>query len=230
MHLSNWRLSVVLQILIIGFELRGMFLSGGGLLAFYYYTETSNVMCAIYFTGSIIWTIRGGGRDGSAWHPLWKNMMTMGIAVTMVIANTMLWNNPLDPSLLYLHMIVPLLVILHAALFDVRGIMKPWYPPLWLAFPLLYFVYVEFHAAYIHDGAFGMRHAPYPFLDTNLYGVQTVAWTVFRLIALFVAFGYLVYFLDCVLARFGRKKDAQPEKGSVVQRTPAIKKENAQSR
>ena len=176
---------------------------------FHYFTNISNLAVVLYFAGAVISMLRGSSRQPL---PFLKQMLTLGIVVTLVVVQVLLdgvklVDGQLDVPLFFEHQLVPIMTVLDWVLFDEKGLIDVRSPLIWPIYPLGYLAVVGTLV-----GAFGMRIGageggpfPYRFLDVDRLGMGQVAVTVVALVAFFVALGYAWYALDHWLGRRGGK-------------------------
>lgn len=166
---------------------------------FFYYTTLSNLLCIGYFI------IRLKNKE-TVRHPDIKGAVTLAITVTMLIYWGILAPHSFDihnnielAGTLMVHLIVPSMVILDWILFDQKGQFSKKAPLYWLAIPLVYYVFavIAAHFKVVYSNG---THYPYFFINAELIGWQMVFYFVIALILFFLAFGYLLYFLDKKLA------------------------------
>lgn len=176
---------------------------------FHYFTNISNLAIVLYFAADIIWSLRGGGRQPL---PFLKQMLTLGIVVTLVVVQVLLdgvkfVDGQLDVPLFFEHQLVPIMTVLDWALFDEKGLIAARSPLIWPIYPLGYLAVVS-----VLVGAFGMRIGkgeggpfPYRFLDIDRLGMGQVAITIAALTVFFIGLGYAWYALDRWLGQRGEK-------------------------
>lgn len=180
---------------------------------FRYFTNLSNAVAILYFVcalaAMLIPTYRSGGKI--LWRPL-KNTLTMGLLVTMLIAQFLLngiWvNGKVDVSLLFLHLLTPLMVLLDWLFFDGKGRMRVWEPVAWPLWPLAYLAVTLILAPISpirkDDGSFSRY--PYPFIDVASLGAGRVAVNVVVLLVLFIVLGYILFGIDHLPGLFSKRK------------------------
>lgn len=219
MRIKSVWLSVLFKLAIIAFSCFGMAVQLGvgngrcNLSMYRYFTNQSNLLVAAYFLIDVVYILLRR-RDENApltWKPWIKGVATMGITVTWLVAHFLLGNSfTMGSSMRFaincVHYIVPIMTLCDWLLFDEKGLIKPYAPLVWTAFPLLYFGYAMLFA-HIGDGArFGRSRYPYPFIDADKLGMGQVLVNVVLLVLAFVALGYVLYGLDRALFRLNRKK------------------------
>jgi len=195
---------------IVGIQLQlGLFTQSPNWSMFTYFTNLSNLACVIYFICAVIWVLTVGTLKNMTFCPLFKGIVTMSITVTMLIAQCMLNDFPMNGTmgiaLILLHQVVPIMTILDWVIFDEKGQITKRSPVIWICAPLIYFAYSMIATQINGDLGNGSRY-PYPFIDVDALGAGTVALTVIVLVAAFIALGYLYYGVDHLLAGFAQKK------------------------
>ena len=123
---------VVLQCGFIGGKLN--------LAVLQYFTLMSNILCAVYFTGAAVHTLRRGG----TWLPVCKGALVMAMAITGITFHLVLaaGDFSMGPTQLItnhlLHTAAPLLTVLDWLLFDEKGRYR-WFEP------FLWGIFLSFH-------------------------------------------------------------------------------------
>ena len=147
------------------------------------------------------------GKRNTVGQPDVKGAVTLAITVTMLIYCGILAPHSFDihnnielAGTLMVHLIVPSMVILDWILFDQKGQFSKKTPLYWLAIPLIYYVFAVIAAKFKVVYSNG-THSPYFFINAELIGCQMVFYFVIARILFFLAFGYLLYFLDKKLAK-----------------------------
>lgn len=112
------------------------------LAALQYFTLMSNILCAVYFAGAAVRTLR----RGDTWLPVCKGALVMAMAITGITFHLFLAAGDFNmgPTQLItnhlLHTAAPLLTVLDWLLFDEKGHYRRFEPFLWGIFPAAYFV------------------------------------------------------------------------------------------
>lgn len=221
MFIRNYYLSVGYKILFLILCSWGLFLNFGlahGEMRWYvlnYYTLLSNLLCLIFFIFLLIVNVR---RD-KVKHAVrliasrGEGAVVFCITVTMLIYNFVL--APIQFSMgngdkvysisnLLVHYIVPTLVILDWLLFDAKGVFKKYDPFLWIIIPYLYFIYIVIRAQFAGVIPGTSSSYPYRFINADLLGWDRVFVNVGVLTLIFLAIGYLFYFIDWLSSRFSK--------------------------
>ena len=186
---------VVLQCGFIGGKLN--------LAVLQYFTLMSNILCAVYFTGAAVHTLRRGG----TWLPVCKGALVMAMAITGITFHLVLaaGDFSMGPTQLItnhlLHTAAPLLTVLDWLLFDEKGRYRWFEPFLWGIFPSAYFVYTMIRARVSSFRFYNGSPYPYAFMDVDALGWGKVLLIFLGMAAAFLAFGYVLVWLDHLLAR-----------------------------
>ena len=158
------------------------------LAALQYFTLMSNILCAVYFAGAAVRTLR----RGDTWLPVCKGALVMAMAN---MGHTQLITNHL------LHTAAPLLTVLDWLLFDEKGHYRRFEPFLWGIFPAAYFVYTMIRARVSSFRFYNGSPYPYPFMDVDALGWGKVLLIFLAMAAAFLALGYVLVWIDHLLAR-----------------------------
>ena len=173
------------------------------LAALQYFTLMSNILCAVYFAGAAVRTLR----RGDTWLPVCKGALVMAMASTGItfhlflaagdfnMGHTQLITNHL------LHTAAPLLTVLDWLLFDEKGHYRRFEPFLWGIFPAAYFVYTMIRARVSSFRFYNGSPYPYPFMDVDALGWGKVLLIFLSMAAAFLALGYVLVWIDHLLAR-----------------------------
>jgi hypothetical protein len=188
-----------------------------------YFTILSNLLCVVYFILDLGYIYKNR-RDGTktVWCPALKGIAMMAVTVTWLVAHFVLglrftMSDSSGISLLFVHYLIPIMVIIDWLLFDPKGLIKAYSPLVWPLGPLLYFAYAMV-AARIGNGIGDQSRYPYPFLDVDKLGWGTVLLTVLIMVAAFVVLGYIYFGIDTGLKRIiAEKPPAEKEKTEIVQ-------------
>lgn len=187
-----------------------------------YFTNLSNYAVTIYVFFELFFTIKkyhSGEKTGnSVLCPGLKFSLFIAIALTMVVANTMLssmmgwiwqkkyWGWLTNP---FLHLFNPLLFIVDFLLFSETGKMKWSYPLYSLIFPLGFvIVYLIVGAATGADSNPNNTLYPYPFLNVGQLGYGSALLNCLYLVLGFLAIGYLIVWIDKHRAKKHKKEEA----------------------
>ena len=142
------------------------------LAALQYFTLMSNILCAVYFAGAAVRTLR----RGDTWLPVCKGALVMAMAITGITFHLFLAAGDFNmgPTQLItnhlLHTAAPLLTALDWLLFDEKGHYRRFEPFLWGIFPAAYFVYTMIRARVSSFRFYNGSPYPYPFMDVDALG------------------------------------------------------------
>ena len=173
------------------------------LAALQYFTLMSNILCAAYFAGAAVRTLR----RGDTWLPVCKGALVMAMAITGITFHLFLAAGDFNmgPTQLItnhlLHTAAPLLTVLDWLLFDEKGHYRRFEPFLWGIFPAAYFVYTMIRARVSSFRFYNGSPYPYPFMDVDALGWGKVLLIFLAMAAAFLALGYVLVWIDHLLAR-----------------------------
>ena len=222
MRLKSKTASIVWKVVLLVFGGYGL-LDGAGILAGAYesgfphmFTNVSNLFAWVYFLIAVIWLVRNRDDEKSVtFAPQVKYTATISLLVTMLIAHFLLFDamfrdGQLVWHLVALHYVVPLMVLLDWALFDEKGKMPVWGPFAWMSLVVVYLAVVMIGAGplglYLGGGTTAdVSNYPYTFLDPTISGVGGVAAFCGAMLVAFVALGYVLFGIDRLLARRGKR-------------------------
>lgn len=172
------------------------------------FTTLSNIACLLYFSVDIIYLIKNfDDKEKTKWCPLLKGMFTISITLTFVIAQFVLkmsfsFNSFKEAAFLGLHYIIPIMTLFDWLLFDEKGLIKKYYPLVWLIPPTLYFGVAMISARYGKGlGYFFDSKYPYPFMDIEANGFNKVMITSIIILIGYIFIGYIFYFIDKMLSK-----------------------------
>lgn len=217
MYIRNRIFSITFKFVLVVFAICGILMNLGvfdkqlNLKALIYFTVLSNILCAVYFTGDLIFLIRNfRDEEHTTWNHTFKGITTMNITVTLLVAHFILgmgfsMGSSMGVSLLIVHYIVPIMTIFDWLLFNDKGHIRVFSPFLWTLAPLGYFVFIV-TAAQFNDGSGKMIKYPYPFMDIDVLGLQSVLLNVMLLLIFFIALGFLSFAVEKFLIKIGIKK------------------------
>ncbi len=171
------------------------------------FTTISNFVLTLYLLVAGVRQLLGFEKDQNPFLPKVKHAFMLAISVTCLIAHFLLnhgmvfSNGVFNFNMLVLHYIVPLGAIADWLLFDKKGTMKLYEPPLWTVFPLLYCAYTYIMTlGFNMDAGIGSRY-PYAFLDIDANGAVTVIITILILLAFFIGLGYVYVLIDKIMCK-----------------------------
>lgn len=169
-----------------------------------YYTNLSNYICM----GVMFFTLRDTyKRARRAEQGPCKTAPTMTFLCVILILVTFLVYNFLlagentvvqyltSQSNMLMHVILPLMFVMHWVLFCEHPSLRWYHPLLSIAVPLLYVGFIILRAQLLPTTAMTVRY-PYFFLDIDALGVGGFLTWILVLMAIFIAIGYLLLALD----------------------------------
>lgn len=181
---------------------------------FFMFTHISNIAVVAYLWAALIYALLKPKTDpGNApFLPKVKHALMLAIMVTCLVAATLLPDFGLvftgggfHWTMLVLHFIVPLGLVADWLLFDKKGIMSTSEPPTWVLFPLAYLAYIIICVCCFGVWAQPTTRWPYPFLNFDANGVPLTLGICVGLLVFFIGFGYLLVFIDKLLAKKATK-------------------------
>lgn len=169
-----------------------------------YYTNLSNYICLGFMVAALIVTAKRAYQNQAGAvkvAPTFNFLCVIMILVTCLVYNFLLAKDRtaaeyfLSPSNLLLHLILPIMFIVHWAIFCEHGGLRWYHPLMCTIMPLIYVVVILLRSLPLrgHDGVLVY---PYFFLDVDTLGWGGVIGWVAILLVVFVAIGYLLYALD----------------------------------
>ena len=179
---------------------------------FTYFTLQSNLLVAIIYTVSLI------SKKQSKLFVIVKYQAALAIVLTGLVFNILLRPvvgdydyNPNTISDFLIHTLTPILVLLEVIFYQRKGLVKVYYPLVWLVFPLFYWLFTLLYVALggNFNGEIYVSDYPYFFLnfaDNGYWG--------FILVLVFILFiGYLIYYIDKTV--YFRKQQRKVENGDI---------------
>lgn len=234
MRIKNRIVSVIWKLAIFAVATAGVLLQIGIVgdgpfdpLVLNYFTVISNMLVAVYYLVDAVWLLNNPAkaRQGREWNRGLKHVALLGVIVTGLIANSLIagqfagLTGTAALSMTMLHVVTPIMAVLDWLLFERKGRMKAGEPFIWLAFPLLYLLYVL-----VVVEAFGIdlnamdaaSRFPYPFIDLDVLGIPQLAGNAIGLAFGFLVVGYAVFAIDRILGKLAKdaKKRAQAPIGA----------------
>jgi hypothetical protein len=144
------------------------------------------------------------GENENGWFAHFKGAITIALTITMLVYNFVLLPNlstmgnykPFTLTDILIHYAIPIMVILDWILFDKKGVYSVFDPLKWLIFPFAYlaFVMVKASFGYVIEGI--SSKYPYFFINIDKLGAAAVTYNVLLLVLVFLAVGYLLWFID----------------------------------
>ncbi len=206
----------IFHVIIVLSAVIGMILNVLGsktpLKQFTYFTLQSNLLVAIIYTVSLI------SKKQSKLFVIVKYQAALAIVLTGLVFNILLRPvvgdydyNPNTISDFLIHTLTPILVLLEVIFYQRKGLVKVYYPLVWLVFPLFYWLFTLLYVALggNFNGETYVSDYPYFFLnfaDNGYWG--------FILVLVFILFiGYLIYYVDKTV--YLRKQQRKVENGDI---------------
>ena len=169
-----------------------------------YYTNLSNYICLGFMVAALIVTIRRanlGERGAVNLAPAFNFWCVIMILVTCLVYNFLLAGD-MTPAQYWLtfhnvllHLVLPIMFIVHWAVFCEHRRLRWFDPLLCTVMPLVYVVIILIRSVIMHNVAGALLY-PYFFLDVGKLGWGGVIGWVCALLVAFVAIGYLFFALD----------------------------------
>ena len=161
-----------------------------------YYTNLSNLLCALYFLCSLLWQIGFSSRRQTTFLPRFKGGLVICILATMTVFDLLLGSFSGSMENKIVHYIIPVMTALDWALFDKKGVFRAYDPLWWSLIPTAYGAFI-FLRAQFGPAIFGRNgRYPYWFIDVDTLGTATVAKSCAVVLVCFVAAGYALFLID----------------------------------
>lgn len=170
---------------------------------FLYYTNLSNYICMGYMFVALIVTIKKARNNESGSvnvAPTFNFLCVIMILVTCIVYNVLLAKEYsvahyfLTIQNLLLHLILPIMFIIHWAIFCEHGKLRWYHPLMCLIMPLVYVVVILIRSLFVSGT--GVLVYPYFFLNVDKLGWGGVIAYIFALLVIFVMIGYIFYAFD----------------------------------
>ena len=170
---------------------------------FLYYTNLSNYICMGYMFVALIVTIKKARNNESGSvnvAPTFNFLCVIMILVTCIVYNVLLAKEYsvahyfLTIQNLLLHLILPIMFIIHWAIFCEHGKLRWYHPIMCLIMPLIYVVVILIRSLFVSGT--GVLVYPYFFLNVDKLGWGGVIAYIFALLVIFVMIGYIFYAFD----------------------------------
>lgn len=173
-----------------------------------HFTNLSNYLCAIFMFLELRDTAKKNTDSFVTTFPVAKFVALLAILLTFIIYNFVLAprrdiKESFVVSSVTLHIVLPLMFTFDYILFYEHGKVKWYYPIVSTVFPLLYAAFIYVHAAVrnfdssiYYPGRNDPFIYPYFFLNLDKYGVVGVIKNIIVILIVFVAFGYVIVFID----------------------------------
>ena len=164
-----------------------------------YFTIQSNLLCFMFYLVWVMLLVFHKQKPDDKYYMV-KGLVTTSITLTMVIYNILLATgniNAYDGHLIeciFVHYLVPLMIICDYFVFEEKGHVKYSYPLIWsiglIFYGIFYIVYVT------HGGDFVEGNYAYSFLNVDKFGLIGVVANCLIIYMCFVLFGYIVLYFD----------------------------------
>ncbi len=221
MYIKNIYLNIVYKFIFVIISGLGLYLDVIGRYGHFnapvlnYYTIQSNLICFIFFLVALIMFIKSAVTKKPVCTCLYRieSVVVFCIIITLIIYQFVLAPTPFKMSgttsglaNTLVHLVIPLMAILDAILFNPKGYVKNYDPLLWLCIPALYFVYILIRAQFA--GVIGGTDSKYPyeFIDVGILGWGKVWLHIFLFALFFGVLGYIYYFVDRMLGKKSVRK------------------------
>jgi len=169
-----------------------------------YYTNLSNYICMGFMVAALIDSIKKARKNEHGAvnvAPTFNFLCVIMILVTFLVYNILLAKAYsvadyfLSTSNLLLHVILPIMFIVHWAVFCEHGQLRWFHPFLCTVMPLIYVFVILVRSVILH-GKTGTLLYPYFFLDVDTLGWSGVFAYLAALVVIFIAIGYVFYGFD----------------------------------
>ncbi len=187
-------LGVELSVTVSGALAKGGPLGSALIRYFSFFTIETNLLLALILTTACLWPgansffLRPGVRSGAVVY-----IIMVGAVYAILLRNLYHWTGFVLAADRILHIALPILYPLYWLIFIERGRVRWSYPPIWLIFPILYFLYILLRGAITNA-------YPYPFFNVARLGYDQVILNALGLMAALLGLGYAVAALDHALA------------------------------
>ena len=206
------KISLIYKVIIIIVCAIGLFINikiAPGKEIFLYFTILSNIACLIFYTTVVTLYLMKKLKKNNLYY-IFKGMVTMAITLTFIIFQLFLSENntfyqlhPIANN--FVHLFTPLLVIFDYIIFGEKGNLKKSYPLIWsgilIAYPVICYIYT-FLGGTFADGS----KYPYFYMDIGKYGIIRVAVNCLVIYVCYIAYGYLIYYLDNKIGKVKTKR------------------------
>lgn len=188
----------ILIVVITGIGLALNFRLYGFLEAIVYFTNISNILVFLFYFGYFVLKVMKKLKKKDGYYII-KGMVTMAITLTMFVYQTML-SDSTDAFLghpienMFVHLIVPLMVILDYIIFGEKGNLKKNFPFLWSWILIVYQLFVVIYS--FLGGTFRGKLYPYDYMDIQKYGILRVILNCTFIYIFFIGYGKVVQFID----------------------------------
>ena len=175
-----------------------------------YFTIQSNLLCFLFYLVIVILELMGKLKKNKIYY-ITKGTVTMAITITMLIYEVVLATSGTmeiyEEHMLacnFVHLLVPIMIIMDYLIFGEKGNLKREYPLYWSS---ILIVYVAFCVIYVLFGGRFLDGSKYPYyyMDIEKYGICRVILNNIVIYIGFVIYGLLVQKLDEFLSRKHKK-------------------------
>lgn len=195
--------TVYCTLAVIGFIASlGIFDKQFSFVFYMYYTNLSNYICMGLMFVCLIKTVKNSKQEGFVdVAPKFNFASVVMILITCIGYNFLLaGQQPIiayftSISNLLLHLILPIMFVVHYILFYEHKKIRWYYPFLAIVMPIIYVIFILIRAWIINDPTYKFLY-PYYFLDLHTLGVGKFFIWILILFAVFMFVGYLLYFID----------------------------------
>lgn len=174
---------------------------------FSFFTIQSNLLCLIIIVFFIYDTILEISDNNNTiyryYHPVLRGMCIQSIFMTFIIFQFVLKRTSfcmysgvdgrISTNDIFVHYLVPFIMITDWILFQPKGQWKRFYPFCWLLMPYFYFTSIMIRGLFITNSY------PYFFLDINVYGLDKFLFYSFVLLLVFLITGYIIFIADRIM-------------------------------
>ncbi len=170
---------------------------------FSYFTILTNILVALSLTFSLLKSSSGVGRFFT--RPVVQSAIAMNILIVGLVYFFILQKLWQPQGLDWvadstLHYAIPFLYTIYWLVFVPKGQVKWQHSLVWLIYPAVYFAYSLLRGAITH-------WYPYPFIDVDTYGYETVLKSSAVLLAVFILAGLAFVGIDKLLSNTLRKSN-----------------------
>ena len=169
-----------------------------------YYTNLSNYICMGFMFFALVTTIKKANKNESGLvnvAPVFNFLCVIMILVTCIVYNVLLAKENsvshyfLTIQNLLLHLILPIMYIVHWAIFCEHGKLRWYHPLMCIIMPLIYVAFILIRSLFV-SGSNGTLVYPYFFLNVDNLGWGGVFGYIIVLLVIFIAIGYVFYVCD----------------------------------
>ena len=197
------KISYLYKVLIVIIGIIGLYLNFSFmpiLKCLVYFTIVANICCVLFYMVYVITNYKKTIVQKNTYY-IMKGMMSIVMILTMFMYQFMNLNGNLDAykghelASAFVHIILPIMVVLDYIWFDHKGNIKWYYAFIWCIFLIVYGViiilYSKFGGSFYKDACM-----PYDFLDWNKNGIIPVLINNVIIYFAFILFGLIIYLID----------------------------------